>query len=123
MCDPGPLQPLLGRENEILPFTNVVGRLPAAGEPWYEIKNNPAGGDGTVPANSAAGGFAGVLNQDGSAVLVEIPAGRAIAHTDIVHDTLSQKAILDLLATSSGRTAERATSARRTSSTSRGSST
>ncbi|MFN0040460.1 MAG: hypothetical protein ACKVP2_13190, partial [Burkholderiales bacterium] len=91
-------KPLLGTQNEILPFGSVLGRLPASGETWYEIKNSPGRGDGTVTVFSAKNGFESVVNvADGSAVLVEVGAGRAIEHTKIQHDVDSQKAILGLL--------------------------
>ncbi len=90
----------LGTQNEILPFSNVIGRLPAAGEAWYEFSINPAGGDGTVPANSASDGFAGLKNSDLSDVLFEITsaaAGGPVEHSGIVHNEYSQTQILRLL--------------------------
>src|SRR6185436_11088133 len=73
---------------------------PGAGDAWYEFKNNPARGDGTVPTNSASDGFAGLKNADNSDVLFEITesaAGAPVAHTDIVHNEYSQRQILRLL--------------------------
>ncbi|MCC6474863.1 MAG: LEPR-XLL domain-containing protein, partial [Burkholderiales bacterium] len=94
------VDPAFGAQNEILPFSSVIGRLPAPNEPWYEFKNNPTGGDGTVATNSARDGFAGLKNPDDSEVLFEIAtaaAGSPVAHTDIVHNEYSQRQLLRLL--------------------------
>ena len=83
----------LGLANEVLPITEVlVGSLPESDEIWYELKNHPSGGDGTVSAFSASAGFA-------AARLVEMTvlAGENIEHTGITHNEISQRKIVELL--------------------------
>ena len=92
--------PSLGLQNEILPFDRTIGRLPGAGEQWYEIRNAPGGGDGTVPAFSASNGFELLTNSDGTSVLFKIEASSAggpVTHTEIQHNEYSQRQILRLL--------------------------
>ena len=83
----------LGLKNELLPFDDtLIGVLPAIGDEWYEIRNHPSDGDGTVSAFSASSGFADFRVKEVSAV-----AGKDIEHTGITHNVDSQRLILELL--------------------------
>jgi Ca2+-binding RTX toxin-like protein len=92
--------PALGTQNEILPFTNVIGVLPPSGQAWYEVRNTAGGGDGTVSAFSASDGFDGKTNGDGTFVLFEVTAAAAgvpVGHSEILYNTYSQGQVLRLL--------------------------
>src|SRR5262249_2814213 len=86
----------LGKQNEILPFTELIGRLPTNGQAWYSASDVP--GDGTVSAASAAGSFT-----EGPQVhLIEITqaaAGtdHAIEHGELTRDVYSQRQIIEAL--------------------------
>ena len=101
--------PSLGLQNEILPFDRTIGRLPGAGEQWYEFKNSPGGGDGTVPVLSASGGFESLTNSDSTPVLFEIKAsdaGAAVSHTELLHNEYSQRQVLRMLGVDGYATAQ-----------------
>jgi hypothetical protein len=86
--------PSLGLTNELLRFeeSTLIGRFPGLGETWYELKDNPTGGDGTVSAFSAATGFAATRLIEVSAL-----AGEDVEHTGITHNEISQREIVRLL--------------------------
>ncbi|MFM8252874.1 MAG: esterase/lipase family protein, partial [Planctomycetota bacterium] len=85
-------QPSLGIANELLPFSELIGHLPKAGERWFSHELVPGGGDGTVAAISASGGFS-------SAQLVHLKAtdaGRTqpLSHSELMQDVYSQQQIV-----------------------------
>ena len=79
----------LGIANEIVPFTNLLGGLPADTDAWYQLTDRP--GDGTVSAFSSAGGFDNAL---ASTTVINMGA---IPHGDLVFDKFSQRKILEAL--------------------------
>ncbi|MGD8417386.1 MAG: hypothetical protein PVH91_10035, partial [Pseudomonadales bacterium] len=83
-----------GLSNELLRFqeNTLVGRFPGSTEVWYELVDNPGGGDGTVAAVSSSTGFV-----DARLVEVSSLAGEAVEHTGITHNEISQREILRLL--------------------------
>src|SRR5262249_12171318 len=87
----------LGKQNEILPFTELIGRLPTNGQEWYSVSDVP--GDGTVSAASAAGAFT-----EGPQLhlipITQAAAGtdHAIGHSELTQDVYSQQQLPKALA-------------------------
>ncbi|MDA1273124.1 MAG: hypothetical protein O2960_03590, partial [Verrucomicrobia bacterium] len=91
------LDPSAGLKNLILPFENVLGRLPGENEVWYETSTITGldAGDSTVSAFSATDEF-------DSGVLLEITQANAgatdpIGHVGLVQNPYSQTKVLEAL--------------------------
>jgi len=86
---------------DVMSFTEIVGHRPTEDEQWYQDVDSGAGGDGTVPTESAVGQFLG----DPSAGLhlqpiTEVAAGAPVEHTELVSDPVAQAAILNAVGAS-----------------------
>jgi len=84
--------------DEVLTFTNFYGRLPIAGETWWQPLPEDAAGDGTVPLVSSLGQFERDTNPKVKRVsLTQKDDKEALDHLGIVWNAASQKIVLQEL--------------------------
>ncbi|MEQ1826133.1 MAG: hypothetical protein ABL921_09305, partial [Pirellula sp.] len=90
--------------DEILSFTNVIGRRPNAGETWFESIESGHGGDGTVSTFSSIDPFLNDPNTGTKLHLKPITGAAAgttsVGHTGLVNDPFSQTQILNAVGAS-----------------------
>ena len=84
--------------HEVLTFTNFYGRLPIAGETWWQPLPEDAAGDGTVPLVSSLGQFEKDTNPKVKRVSLTLKDDKeALDHLGIVWNSASQKIVLQEL--------------------------
>jgi parallel beta-helix repeat protein len=84
--------------DEVLTFTNFYGRLPIAGETWWQPLPEEAAGDGTVPLVSSLGQFERDTNPKVKRIsLTQKDDKEALDHLGIVWNAAAQKIVLQEL--------------------------
>ncbi|MCC6234628.1 MAG: right-handed parallel beta-helix repeat-containing protein [Verrucomicrobiales bacterium] len=87
-----------GLGDEILTFTNFYGRLPNAGETWWQPIPEESAGDGTVPLVSSLGQFERDPNAKIKKFSLTLKDDReALDHLGIVWNSASQRIVLQEL--------------------------
>ncbi|WP_372894369.1 LEPR-XLL domain-containing protein, partial [Stieleria sp.] len=97
--------------DEVLSFTNFIGRSPIASQTWYEDIQSGRGGDGTVPTYSSIDPFISDARIGSSLRLLPITGaaannGSPVGHRDLVINPYTQNVILGQLGVSGQTTSD-----------------